>query len=41
MAGLVGGFKLDTATGEIPVPQPPSGGDAPNALRAAPTFQPA
>ena len=41
MAGLVGGFKLDTATGEIPVPQPPSGGEAPNALRAAPTFQPA
>ena len=41
MAGLVGGFKLETATGEMPIPEPPSSGQAPNAIPAAPTFQPA
>ena len=41
MAGLVGGFRLETSTGEMPVPQPPSDDAAPNVLRTAPTFQPA
>jgi methyl-accepting chemotaxis protein len=40
MAGLVGGFKLETSTGEMPIVQPPESGETPNALRA-PTFQPA
>jgi methyl-accepting chemotaxis protein len=41
MAGLVGGFRLETSTGEMPVPEPPSDDAAPNVLRTAPTFQPA
>ena len=40
MAGLVGGFKLETATGETPIPHPPAGGETPNAIRS-PAFQPA
>jgi methyl-accepting chemotaxis protein len=40
MAGLVGGFKLETSTGEMPIVQPPESGETPNALRS-PTFQPA
>jgi len=40
MSGLVGGFKLEGSTGEMPIQRP--GNDAqPNALRGAPTFQPA
>ena len=41
MAGLVGGFRLETSTGEMPVPHPPSDDATPNVLRTAPTFQPA
>jgi methyl-accepting chemotaxis protein len=41
MAGLVGGFRLETSTGEMPVPESPSDDAAPNVLRTAPTFQPA
>ena len=44
MAGLVGGFKLETSTGEQPIPRVPSGGavpPVPNAIRTEPTFQPA
>ena len=39
MAGLVGAFRLET--GEIPIPPAPTPSDAPNAIRPAPTFQPA
>ena len=41
VSGLVGGFRLETSTGETPVPRPPADDAAPNALRAGPTFQPA
>jgi methyl-accepting chemotaxis protein len=41
MAGLVGGFRLETRTGEMPVPAAPAGGAAPNAVPATPSFQPA
>jgi methyl-accepting chemotaxis protein len=40
MSGLVGGFRLETATGEMPVPSAPASAP-PNAARAAPSFQPA
>jgi methyl-accepting chemotaxis protein len=40
MAGLVGAFRLET--GEMPIPRPPAAQEAsPNAIRTAPTFQPA
>jgi len=41
MAGLVGGFKLEASTGEMPIPPAPSSDVAPNALGPAPSFQPA
>jgi len=41
MSGLVGGFRLETATSELPVPPAPSSDAAPNALNPAPSFQPA
>jgi methyl-accepting chemotaxis protein len=41
MAGLVGGFKLETSTGEMPIPPAPSSDVAPNALGPTPSFQPA
>ncbi|HUQ82506.1 MAG TPA: methyl-accepting chemotaxis protein [Gemmatimonadaceae bacterium] len=41
MAGLVGGFKLEGSTGEMAIPRPPESDAKPNALRGAPTFQPA
>lgn len=41
MAGLVGGFRLETATGEMPVPSVPTSSASPNAVRPAPSFQPA
>jgi methyl-accepting chemotaxis protein len=40
MAGLVGGFKLDTSTAEMPIPRAPSKDATPNVVRAA-SFQPA
>jgi methyl-accepting chemotaxis protein len=40
MAGLVGAFRLET--GEMPIPTPPpTPSDSPNAIRPAPSFQPA
>ena len=41
LSGLVGGFKLERVTGEIPIPPAPTSETAPNALRGAPAFQPA
>ena len=41
ISGLVGGFKLDTTTGELQVPPAPLDDASPNALSAAPSFQPA
>jgi methyl-accepting chemotaxis protein len=41
MSGLVGGFRLETATGEMPVPPARSSDPSPNALSPAPSFQPA
>jgi methyl-accepting chemotaxis protein len=41
MSGLVGGFRLETATGEMSVPSAPASSAPPNAVRAAPSFQPA
>ena len=41
MSGLVGGFRLETTTSELPVPPATSGDAAPNALNATPSFQPA
>ncbi len=41
MSGLVGGFRLETATGEMPIPPGAPSGPSPNALPAAPSFQPA
>ena len=41
VSGLVGGFKLEGGTGEMPIPTAPSSGDAPNAYPVAPSFQPA
>ena len=41
MAALVGGFKLESATGEMMVPPAAPDDAVPNALRAAPSFQPA
>jgi methyl-accepting chemotaxis protein len=40
MAGLVGGFRLETRTGEMPIPLAPTG-PGPNAMPASPSFQPA
>jgi methyl-accepting chemotaxis protein len=40
MAGLVGGFRLDTSTAEMPVPRAPSTDATPNVANA-PSFQPA
>jgi methyl-accepting chemotaxis protein len=39
MAGLVGGFRLVTA--EMPVPSVPTSSASPNAVRPAPSLQPA
>lgn len=41
MSGLVGAFRLATATGELPVPSAPTSSAPPNAVRPAPSFQPA
>jgi len=41
MSGLVGGFRLEQSTGDLPVARPPTNEAEPNALRGAPTFQPA
>jgi len=41
MSGLVGGFRLETATGEMPVPPAPSPDPLPNAVSPPPSFQPA
>jgi len=41
VSGLVGGFKLEGATGEMPIPTAPSSGGAPNAFPATPSFLPA
>ena len=41
MAALVGGFKLESATGEMMVPPAAPDDAVPNALRGAPSFQPA
>jgi len=41
MSGLVGGFRLETTTGELPLAPPPSDDASPNVLSAAPAFQPA
>jgi len=41
MSGLVGGFRLETTTSELPVRPAASGDEAPNALNPAPSFQPA
>ena len=41
VSGLVGGFRLETTTGEMPTPRPPADDSAPNALPIGPTFQPA
>jgi methyl-accepting chemotaxis protein len=41
MSGLVGGFRLETTTGEMPVPSAPASSAPPNAVSAAPSFQPA
>lgn len=41
MSGLVGGFKLETSTGEMPIPPARSSDVEPNAIGSAPSFQPA
>ena len=41
LSGLVGGFKLQSSTGEMAIPKAPSNEAMPNAVRAAPSFQPA
>ena len=41
MAALVGGFRLEVATGELPIPPSPTADAPPNALRPGPSFQPA
>ena len=41
LSGLVGGFKLERVTGEMPIPSAPTSETEPNELRVAPTFQPA
>ena len=43
VSGLVGGFKLEGATGEMPIARAPSNDDAPNAFPASatPSFLPA
>ena len=41
MSGLVGGFRLETTTSELPLPPAPSDDASPNALSPAPSFQPA
>jgi methyl-accepting chemotaxis protein len=41
MAGLVGGFKLESATAEMPIPAAPARRDAPNAVASPASFQPA
>ena len=41
MAGLVGGFTLETRTGEVPIPPAPAAGPTPNAVPAAASLQPA
>jgi len=41
LSGLVGGFKLERVTGEMPIPSAPTSETEPNELRSAPTFQPA
>jgi len=39
MSGLVGGFRLETVTGEMPISPAPSSEPSPNAVTAAPSFQ--
>jgi methyl-accepting chemotaxis protein len=41
MAGLVGGFKLESSTAEMPIPPARSSDAPPNAVPASPSFQPA
>jgi len=41
MTTLVGGFRLESATAEMAIPPAPSNDAPPNAVRAAPSFQPA
>jgi methyl-accepting chemotaxis protein len=41
VSGLVGGFKLEGRTGEMPIQPPPSSNGSPNALPATPSFLPA
>jgi methyl-accepting chemotaxis protein len=41
VSGLVGGFKLEGSTGEMPIQPAPSNGNAPNAFPATPSFLPA
>jgi hypothetical protein len=41
MSALVGGFKLETSTAEIPIPPARTTDVAPNAMGPAPSFQPA
>jgi len=41
LSGLVGGFKLERVTGEMPIPSAPTSETEPNELRSAATFQPA
>jgi len=41
VSGLVGGFKLEGRTGEMPIQPPPSSDESPNAFPATPSFLPA
>jgi methyl-accepting chemotaxis protein len=41
VSGLVGGFKLEGGTAEMPIQRAPTSGDAPNAYPITPSFQPA
>jgi methyl-accepting chemotaxis protein len=41
VSGLVGGFKLEGRTGEMPIQPPPSSDGSPNAFPATPSFLPA
>jgi len=41
VSGLVGGFKLEGGTAEMPIQRAPTNEDAPNAYPITPSFQPA
>ena len=41
VSGLVGGFKLEGSTGEMPIQPPPSSDASPNVFPATPSFLPA